>query len=113
MYNFQHLAKDVHLKEHQEPHSTYNTYQTGEGSEEMAADESTLQLSVQGSEHSIENPLSSGSNADDGSEPTPKKKRKTNTQKAIIEDHSNKGKSVPTNKALKLKKSKSESNFLP
>jgi len=111
MYNFQHLlpAKENHLKEHQEAHSKHENYANRENSDEMAADESTLQLSVQGSEpeHLIENPLSAGSNNEGDSEPTPKKKRKTNTNKAIIEEPN---KASKISKGMpKLKKSKSES----
>ncbi len=104
--NFQNLPppKNIQVKQ-PKGRPSKDPFQQGENSEEMGADESTLQLSGQESEaeHSIENPLSSESHGDE-SEPASKKKRKIHNYKAIVEDNQAK-----VSKALKLKKSKSES----
>lgn len=112
MYDFQNIPRakdsDIFVKEnYEEAEKDEHETHTHGTSEENAADESTLQLSVQGSdgENSVENPLSADSQYERDSQPALKKKRRTNNNKVVIEEPNQKSK---LSKAPKLKKSKSE-----
>lgn len=103
MYDFSNLpAKELnmHVKDDQ-------TFGTSDGA---AADESTLQLSVPGTECSVDNHFN---DIEVEQMSSTKKKRKTNTNTAIIEEPN---KATPPKKTPlkkpKLKKSKSESKIL-